>query len=451
MDRLKETLIGISDENLPKVDDRVEVVGNSIASCLNRASAFLNADLSRLDYEVLQRGKKTFLNLNNRPYRLLVSILAEKSRFSDLEDFSRKLGVGDRLLSEELDQYIEPKDRDGRVVVRLYRSGVFLTVYPAAGAGRKVDTDHAIMKLTHNGVREFDRSIVEHTVSEANGEPVKVGEFVAKPEHDSSLKVEISNDEMKAYVKITPPKPGGRHLEVQDVINALKGHGVIIGFMEKEIKEALESDMYMQDILVAKGIPPKHGEDARIEYKVDVNKDQVKLEEDASGRVDYKKMNLVENVVVGQILAEKVAATPGKLGRTLFNRMIDARDGKDLEMKAGRNTILSDDGTRIIAEINGQVVFAHGKLNVDPVYRVQGDVGPRTGNIMFLGSVVITGNVLDNYEVKAAGNVEVQGSVQKAKVEAEGDIVVKQGIVGREGAPDRDHRRLSYGSIHPGG
>jgi len=68
------------------------------------------------------------------------------------------------------------------------------------------------------------------------------------------------------------------------------------------------------------------------------------------------------------------------------------------------------------------------------VHRVNGDVGPKTGNIMFLGSVSISGNVLDNYEVKAAGNVEIGGAVQKARVEAEGDIIVKQGIHGREGA-----------------
>lgn len=434
MDKLKETLIGISDENTPQVNDRVEVVGLSISSCLNRASAYLGVELSRLDYEILQRGKKTFLNLNNLPFRILVRVLSPASRFADLEEFSQKIGAGDRLLSEELDRYEQPKDRDGRILVRLYRSGVYVTVFPPAGTGRAVDMDHARMRLQHHGVHDFDDETLKRAVDESSSDPIKVGEFKSNPDKDSSLKVDISPDEMKAFVKITPPGPGGRHLEVQDVINALKGHGVIIGFLEKEIKEALEADIYMQDIQAARGIAPKHGEDGRIEYKVDVHKDRVNLEEDASGRVDYKKMNLVENVVVGQILAEKIPPSPGKMGRTLFNRMIEARDGKDIELKAGRNTILSDDGNRVIAEINGQVVFAHEKLNVDPVYRVQGDVGPRTGNIMFLGSIVITGNVLDNYEVKAAGNIEVQGSVQKARIEAEGDIVVKQGIVGREGA-----------------
>ena len=104
MDRLKAALIG-SEEDIPDlVKDRVEVVGLSIASCLNRAASHLGKDLSHLDYEILERGKQSFLN--PKPFRILVSVLAPQHQFADLEEFSMKLGVGDRLLSEDLDQYV---------------------------------------------------------------------------------------------------------------------------------------------------------------------------------------------------------------------------------------------------------------------------------------------------------------------------------------------------------
>ncbi len=433
MDRLKEAILSTDEKLLATVKNKVEVVGRSVTSCLRKGSEILGADLSDLDYEIIERGKTTFLGLSDKPFRILVSIIDHKTRFADLEDFSRKLGVGDRLLSEELDQFSH-KDKDGKVLVRLYKSGAFLAVYPPEGSGHPVDREAAELKLQQHGVSDFDEDAVARAVKEATGELIKVGTFMPRPENDSTVKVDISQDEMRATIKITPPKPGGRHLELQDVVNLLKSHGVVLGFMEKTIKEALDNDRFMQEITAAKGIPAKHGDDAYIDYKVDIKKDSLKFEEDASGRVDFKKTNLVENVVIGQILAEKVPATRGQIGKTLFNRYVDAKDGKDIELKPGRNTILSDDGMRVMAEINGQVVFASGKIHVESVYRVQGDVGPKTGNIMFLGSVVITGSVLDNYEVKAAGTVEVLGAVQKAKVEAEGDITVRQGIVGREGA-----------------
>lgn len=434
MDRLKEILIDSGGATEITVKDKVEVVGLTIKSCLRTASLHLKTDLSMLDYDIIERGKKSFLNLDPKPYRLLVSILPGQSRYADLEEFSKKLGVGDRLLDEGLERFERPKDVDGRILVRIYRAGTFLTVFPPEGDGIPADPDMAMMKISHHGVHDADLEKVKKIVKEASGEPVKIGPYIPRPDSDSTVKVDISADQMKATIRITPPRPGGRHLEVKDVVTALKAHGVVIGYMEDDINRALMDDVYMQEILAAKGQPPRHGADARIDYKVDVNREGRTFEEDASGKVDFKKMNLVENVVVGQILAEKLPAERGMPGRTLMNRLVEARDGKDLELKPGRNTILSDDGKKLIAEINGQVVYASGKMNVEPVYRVAGDVGPKTGNIMFLGSVVVSGNVLDNYEVKAAGNVEVNGSVQKARIEAEGDIVVFQGIMGRDEA-----------------
>ena len=428
MDRLKELLLGADKGEEATVEDRVEVIGLSIASCLNRAADYLRADLSSLDYEILERGRSSLFN--SQPYRLLVTILPPEERYADLEEFSIKIGAGDRLLSEELDQYVKPKHMDGRVMVRIYRTGVFLTVYPPLGDGKPIEEEQAFNRIQQTGVQNFDAARAREVIREAAGESIKIGPYLPRPENDSSCKVEITPDEMKAYVRVTPPKPGGRHLEVVDVVTALKAHGVMMGFKEDEILKALNEDKYMQDILAAEGMPAKHGADARIDYKVNIKKDRKPMEEDAKGRVDFKQMNLVENVVVGQVLAEKIPAQQGKPGRTIFNGIVEARDGKEVEMRQGRGTILSEDGTRLIAEINGQVVLSSGRLSVEPVYRVVGDVGPKTGNIMFLGSVVVGGNVLDNYEIKAAGNVEIGGAVQKAKIEAEGDVIVRSGVQG---------------------
>lgn len=409
------------------VKDKVEVIGLSIASCLNRASAFLNKDLSVLDYEIIERGRKSFFK--SEPYRIEVSLLPEQSQYEGLEEFSMKLGVGDRLMSDELDQFVTPKHLDGSVLIRSYRTGIFLKVNPPIGDGDPISEDEVNARFQHMGISNFDAAKVQQLVKQQSGEAIKVGKYVPKPEADSSVKIEISPDEMKAYMKVSSPKPGGRHLELVDVVTALKAHGVVIGFKEDDIKKALEEDLYMQEVLVAEGQPVQHGKDASIDYKVKIRKD-IQLEEDAKGKIDFKQMNLVENVVVGQVLAEKIPATRGKVGRTLKNEIVQARDGKDNPLTQGKGTILSDDGSRLIAEINGQVVYSNNRISVEPVYRVVGDVGPKTGNIMFLGSVVIGGNVLDNYEVKAAGNIEVSGAVQKAKLEAEGDIVVRSGVQG---------------------
>jgi len=50
-----------------------------------------------------------------------------------------------------------------------------------------------------------------------------------------------------------------------------------------------------------------------------------------------------------------------------------------------------------------------------------------------LGSVFVNGNVDDGFVIKASGNIEVKGSVGRAELDTEGDIVVSQGIMGKEG------------------
>jgi uncharacterized protein len=79
-------------------------------------------------------------------------------------------------------------------------------------------------------------------------------------------------------------------------------------------------------------------------------------------------------------------------------------------------------------------VVKAGRICVEEIYIVKGDVDNNTGNIVMLGSVLITGSVLDNFTVKASGNIDVHGTVQKAFLEAEGDIIIRQGVNGRDEA-----------------
>lgn len=429
VDPLKKILLEMDEQLKQEIKDKVVVVGNSIQDCLKKAAEYFNKDITNLDYEILEKGKKKFFR--KKPYKLLVQVLEISNPYKELEEFSLKLGVGDKLLSEELDKYIEPKNVDGIFRVRIYKEGVFLTVFPPKGKGNPVQVEDCIHRLEQRGVTNYDRNKIEKVVKQAKGEPVKVADFVPITEHSSTCKVEITPDEMKAIVKITPPRKGGADLKLEDIVNLLKTKGVVIGFKEKNIQEALDQEKYMEDIIAAEGIPPKHGKDAYLVYKVKVS-NQMELEVDEKGKVDYKNLHLIENVVAGQILAEKIPPEKGIPGRTLTNKIIPARDGKDIEVKPGKNTVLSEDGRYIKAEINGQVVFINNKISVEEVYRVLGDVGPKTGNVEVLGSVQIAGSVLDNHNVKAGGNIEIYNSVQKSMIEAGGNIIIKGGIFGQD-------------------
>ncbi|MCZ8344361.1 MAG: FapA family protein [Leptospira sp.] len=415
-----------------KEKEQVEVIADSIEECLNLASAHLNRKIHELDYKVLKRGKKSLFF--SEPYHIRVSIIPDDLLLDELTSLDEALtGGSGKLVSKELKELVTPKNKDGRVSVKIYRTGVFLTVYPPTGEGAHMTLADVSKKLSFRGVAGVDPALINKIIREEKGQPILISNQKPKPGNDSSCNVEIAQENMRAFVTVFPARPGGRDLEVSDVVAALKGMGVAHGLKEEEIRKHLEEDVSNKPFIGAEGDFPVNGRNAEIKYYVRTEK-KINFKEDQSGRVDYKDLDMIENVVVGQLLAEKIPAEKGKFGRNLFGMVLPAKDGSDTELKQGKGTILSEDKMRLTAEVNGQVVYVAGRLSVETVYRINGDVGVRTGNVTFLGSIIITGNVEDNYSVKAAGNIEIYGTIQKAVVEADGDIIVRQGITGREEA-----------------
>jgi len=98
-----------------------------------------------------------------------------------------------------------------------------------------------------------------------------------------------------------------------------------------------------------------------------------------------------------------------------------------MEFKPGRNTVVSTDTLLVLADINGDVVLKNGIIHVVPLFTVKSDVDiTTTGNIVFLGSVFVRGDVKSGVSVKAGGNVYICGRVEDgATVEAEGVLMVK--------------------------
>jgi uncharacterized protein (DUF342 family) len=430
MTNLKDLFMEIDESDDYQDDNGVEVYADSVRQALELAAENLNIDITMLDYEILEKGTSGFLGIGRRPYRVLVVPVETDEEHSDLEEIEKKL-VGDYHPQLSVK---DAKHLDSTFKIRVTKTGIWLSVTPPKGKGKKADTMEISNKLYSMRISNPDAHLIEKAVNSPAGEPVKLGEWTPNPDYDSSMRLEITEDEMAVFVHFAPPRYCGRHIEFDEVMDGLRSEGVQVGIEEEAIKEYLDEMKYNHPLKAASGQKPRNGRDAYIDYKVRVDKGGVSFEEDESGKVDFRNLELLENVVVGQLLCVKVPAEEGIPGRTVMNRILPAKNGKDINLSHGKGTILSEDGTELTAEINGQVVFKGSKLSVEPVYVVNGDVSLETGNIVFLGSVIISGSVQDNFVVKAAGNIEVKGTVQKAFLEAEGDIVVYQGISGREEA-----------------
>ncbi len=402
----------------------IQVEGEDLDDALRQAAVELGLSVKKLEYEVRDPGRKGTFGLGKSKCIIIAYPIVEAVKFKsdkDKDDFN----------IDRLDE--KPKDKDGEVIIRLTADGAFITVLPPVGKGKKVTESKALSLLNSRNVTDIEKSLLSELVKNSDNTSIKIGEFVYNPASDPLVTVEITDFEMKAFITITPPGNGGADIEFSNIINFLKNNNIIHGIDEEKIINLENYPEYKTSILIAEGTKAINGNDAKIIYNFDVARATIKLKE-KNGKVDFKEQNLIKNVVEGQALARKVPLEEGKSGRTVTGRLLPAKDGKDIVFEVGKNVKLSDDGITAVASINGQVITLLGKLNVEPIYVVPGDVNLKTGgNVTFLGTVLVKGSVADGFKVKAAGNIEVMGNVGKAELDAEGDIIVHQGISGKNG------------------
>ncbi|WP_055108438.1 DUF342 domain-containing protein [Paenibacillus ihumii] len=248
------------------------------------------------------------------------------------------------------------------------------------------------------------------------------------------LSVTMNDDRTVAYLQFL--KKDEEFSCTPEVLNHfLRGEGIKFGIQEDIVKRfALNpKEYFFSKTPIAIGIEPVQGKDGSIRYAVplDGEDQQRRPSEGDDGTVDFKDITRLNNVRRGQLIAELVPPVPGQPGTAVTGEPIPCKDGKAARFKIGKNVVLNSEQTAMYAAIDGLVTQTDkGKLNVFPVYEVNGDVDYSIGNIDFVGTVVIRGNVLTGFRVCASGDIRVIGGVEGAELIADGSIEITGGIIG---------------------
>ena len=411
----------------------VNATGATLEDAVAQASTLLNIPVRKLEYEITQRGNSGFLGTGKKEwlisaYETMVVKKAKSRAAKNKEEEAAEVKAEEKV--------------NGEVYIHLSAEGAFIKATPPIGKGRKPSPATAVELLRHRNVTEYDESLVNKIVHDAAGEYVRVGGFERRYSNDSLVSIEIIEGEMKASISVTPPGIGGCDISPEAYLSFLRNHRIVYGVDEDFIRKFADRPVYKEKVVVAEGLKPEDGRDAYIQYNFETDQGKVKLKEGNDGRIDFKELNIINNVTKDMPLAKKIPPAEGTPGRTVTGKTIPARNGRDIPLPAGKNVHVDPDDVTIISDMNGQVIIAGGKINVEPIYTVDGGVDLKTGNIIFLGTVVIKGNVEDGFSVKAAGNIEVNGTVGRADLDAEGDIIVHQGITGKSSATVKAGRSI---------
>ena len=321
------------------------------------------------------------------------------------------------------------------LVSQLVRKGAILASFPNFAAMRKQGYLRAPIEAGKNVI--FDEQ-AHALIAAISGYPKT--HLVARADMPDLLIIDIapcikiSHNKMQASMVFQPSLPGTAPLDGDDVDVILAEAGITYGIdheaLAKVRKTWTEPTSDFEEIFFAEGVFPGEGEDARLQFEVEIGPLAGRLLDDDT--IDFRDRKIMVGVTESQHVATKIPAVPGSPGYNVFGQEIPAKEGKDLAIKVMGDARATNGDNRIYATQNGSMsVVNHDTIKIAAKTTIQGDVDYTTGNIESANNVTIKGSVTPGFLVDVGGDLEIGGAVSSAKIECGGNVVIKGGITGQ--------------------
>lgn len=236
----------------------------------------------------------------------------------------------------------------------------------------------------------------------------------------------VEKDAMSAWLYLKPPDDGQQY-DKDKLIAYMQQKGVIKGYHSSNLSAIIKKKVYNREILVAQGQYNVDGKDGYFEYLFTPEEYGVpKIRED--GTVDYTNMSALQNVHKGDKVAVYHYAVQGIDGYTVFGGALKAKGAKDLPPMRGKGILRENN--EYFAQTDGKIEVKKGKIDIQNVHEIMGDVTLIIGKVEFFGDVIINGNVESGVTIRAGRNIEIHGTTGNATLFAGGDVVLSRGIQG---------------------
>lgn len=255
------------------------------------------------------------------------------------------------------------------------------------------------------------------------------------------LEFKVTPDAMKLFCDA---KPKGGKLTRDKLLGVLSEFlpntdFVNIGVIDSVVAELNEGHEVKERRLV-KGEPAEAGHDGKVLLLVKKFTGKGQVAVNNKGFADFSNMHLFDNIIPGTPIARIYHPKAGAAGRDAMGKTLESQPGKPAKISIGEGLEIIPAKSHeqydvVLATKNGFVSEKGEKLEVSEALQIDGDVDFRFGNLDFIGSIEIKGDVLPGFVVKAKKGIVVNGSVKGGNLTTvEGDIVVKGLIHGGDGA-----------------
>lgn len=310
--------------------------------------------------------------------------------------------------------------------------GTFLTLYPPVDGGRNLIIDEVEAYLDKVILGGYEKVIVREELKKpllAVREVLITKEQI--PPVNETVVVTIMADRLSVKGRFYPPTEGGQLLDRESIVSEMVKAGVKYGVAEDTIAGFLNNRQYEETLIIAEATRQVEGSDAEITYFFNTDLTQKpKVNED--GSVDFHHLDVISSVCEGDLLAELKPAVQGKPGIDVCGGLLRPVKVKQRILRVGKNIKLSEDGLKAYSEVNGHATVEGEQIFVSNMYEVPANVDTSTGDIEYEGNVLVHGNVLAGFSIKAKGDIVVEGVVEGATLRAGGHIILKRGIQGMD-------------------
>ncbi|MFC1555269.1 DUF342 domain-containing protein, partial [candidate division KSB1 bacterium] len=217
----------------------------------------------------------------------------------------------------------------------------------------------------------------------------------------------------------------------EDAYKSIERKEITYGVDDELLKKIFRDKTYDKNIIFAKGEPPVPTRQGKKVYFFNTNP-SLRPVENKKGKLDYKNIKLIQNVMTGDKVFEFIPPEEGKNGKTVLGNNIPVEELRKIELPV-RNNIDEDPQERnvFIATIDGAVKKVENYIEVNETLVINKDIDYSTGNLESSAATIIEGDVKSGFTVDIKNDLEVNGTIEDSEVTATGGILVQREISGR--------------------
>lgn len=262
--------------------------------------------------------------------------------------------------------------------------------------------------------------------------------------HETShllLSYKISADKLKLFVDARLRDPmvhgGVSSAELTEHLpSTVPSHFVHTEVLD-DITQRLNLGHHISDRRIAKGKAPIAGRDGRLVLLVKKYVGHKSYTEHEV--VDRRFIRFFDNLEKGTSIGRLYPPDPGSDGKTVLGEVLSANTGKPLRANIDTKTI-SIEPTQpgapyenLVAQLAGYLTEERSQITVKNELVISANVDYRIGDIDFVGSVKVNGDVGQGFHITAREKIEISGDVSGGILNSkQGSIVVKGNISASE-------------------